>query len=102
MSQWHKLRFDKNNIPPIGEEIVIRPHVDGKGKKTLKASHEHHPWHDLDWSKEASEGMAHLHDGKVDHIRLHQQARPSGVSVHALWHDKDGNVIRRDAHFQAE
>src|SRR5665213_950474 len=104
MAQWHKLLWDPEKIRFLGE-IRLHPHEDGK---TVKASHDLHPWHELDWSKESAQDaesgaqMHHLHDGVVSHIRVLPQVRgkEGAVSVHALWHDKDGKIVRQDAHMQ--
>jgi hypothetical protein len=100
MAQWHTLHWDEEKIRFLGE-IRLHPHTTDEGEKTVKASHDLHEWHKLDWADDGS-GMNHLHDGVVDHVRVLPQARPQGVSVHAIWHDKDGNIVRQDAHFQAK
>jgi hypothetical protein len=102
MSQWHKLQWNEKHCDHEVEGIRLTPHTLPDGTKTLKPSHATHPFHELDWHSDdaKSEGAAHLHDGVVHHISVHPAKRPQGISVHALWKDKDGNVIRRDAHFQ--
>src|SRR5690242_17414153 len=106
MSQWHKIDWSKARITP-GMQITVHPHTDDQGKKTARSASDLHPWHELDWHSEDAkkEGAAHLHDGKTDHIRLVPEMRQmqvlidgkvktvAGLSLHAVWHDKDGNVL---------
>ena len=103
MSQWHTLNWQESDLQ-YAEAIVLHPHVDENGKKTVKTDSKMHPFHELDWSEdhESNKGKAHLHDGVIDHIKLHPAVRPQGISVHARWHDKDGNIVRQDAHMQCK
>lgn len=94
MSEWHKLHWKEEHCVIGG--IRLKP---AKGK--IQASHDHHDWNGLDWSDNKS-GMLHAHNGTVDHIMVHPEKRASGISVHALWKDKDGNIVRQDAHFQGK
>lgn len=117
MSQWHKIKWDTKDIAP-GMEIKVFPHEDANGR-TAKSTHPHiHPFHEMDWVSDAakSEGAAHLHDGVTDHVRLVPEVRrvkakvddkivdAASISVHAMWHDKDGNILRQDSviHLQKE
>ncbi len=107
--QWHKQKWNKDDIAFVGE-IKIHPSVDKKtGDKTVKCTHPHLlDVAALDFSQQAAvcpetgQQMAHIHDGVVDHIRVLPIARSGGVSVHAVYHDKDGKVVRQDAHFQVD
>lgn len=101
MSQWKNIAW-KRKDHTYPEAIEIRPHKDGKG---IICSHPHvHNFHELDWDPEhetnGGDDKHHLHDGVVDHIKLHPVPRPGGLSVHARYHDKEGNLVRQDAHFE--
>lgn len=112
--QWHKLHWKEEHCVIGG--VTIR-HAGGKLHTShalkftphVNESHDmpHTSLHDLDFSAEAAkhpetgEQLHHLGDGVVDHITLHPVSRPQGISVHAVYRDKDGNPTpRQDAHIQ--
>jgi hypothetical protein len=89
MSQWHKLHWKEEHAVIGGIRLTPK-----NGK--IHASHNHHDWNALDWSHDGSD-MHHAHNGTVDHIMLHQDNRQGGIAVHAIWRDKEGNILRQDA-----
>jgi hypothetical protein len=102
MSQWNTVPWkDLEEAHKWVGEIRLDHQKDANGKITITASHDTHDWNSLDWSQEANKDMANHHTHEISHIRLLPRSRPQGVSVHAIWHDKDGKIVRQDAHFDA-
>ena len=100
MSQWHTVPWKElEEAHKWVGEIRLDHEKSTDGKIVIKASHDTHDWNALDWSDESNKGIANHHTHDIGHIKLLPRSRPQGVSVHAIWHDKQGNVVRQDAHF---
>jgi phosphomannomutase len=101
MSQWHTVPWKELEDAHkwVGEIRLDHEKIDGK--VVITASHHTFDWNSLDFSAERNAGVANHHTHDISHIRLLPVSRPQGVSVHAIWHDRDGNVVRQDAHFDA-
>lgn len=101
MSQWHKVPWKalEEQHRFVGE--IRLHHEKADGKVRIKASHDTFDWNALIWDHDSNKGMANHHTHDISHIRVLPVSRPQGVSVHAVWHDKDGTVVRQDAHFEA-
>ena len=104
MSQWHTVPWkDLEEKHRFVGEIRLDHEKTADGKVVIRASHDTHDWNSLVWDAEheSNAGMANHHTHDISHIRLLPNSRPQGVSVHAIWHDKEGNIVRQDAHFDA-
>ena len=101
MSQWHTIPWkDLEEAHRWVGEIRLDHEKTPDGKVVITASHDTFDWNALDWSAAhpTNAGMANHHTHDVSHVRLLPRSRPQGVSVHAVWHDTTGAVVRQDAH----